>query len=333
MAIDVSEALVQTIDLTITYSRGGSPPVWASDHASLAIHRGEVMGVLGESGSGKSTLASALLRLLPAHAQYESGSVMFRGRNLLTLTEPELRKVRGKEISLISQDPALALNPVIRVGDQIAEVVRAHVAMKMNGSERRQHVEELLRAVGFDRAQQIYSAYPHQLSGGQRQRVAIAQAIACRPALVIADEPTSKLDAALQAEILALLSEIRRRDGTAFLVISHDPTIFPGFADRIVVMYAGRVVEEGKTEDIFRRPLHPYTQALVRLSGRYFVNAQASRVRFPVIDGEAPDLTRIGAGCRFEPRCPERMQVCVNCDPRELTPEPFRRVSCFKYGI
>jgi oligopeptide/dipeptide ABC transporter ATP-binding protein len=330
LAGDLSDELVQIVDLTITYSSGGSPLVGALDHSSLEIHRGEVIGVLGESGSGKSTLASALLRLLPPHAQYESGKVMFQGRNLLTLTEPELRRVRGKEISLISQDPALSLNPVIRVGDQIAEVVRAHVAM--SGSERRQHVEQLLQAVGFDQPRQIYSAYPHQLSGGQRQRVAIAQAIACRPLLVIADEPTSKLDAALQAEVLALLSGIRGRDGTAFLVISHDPTIFPGFADRMVVIYAGRIVEEGKTQDIFRRPLHPYTQALVRLSERYLVNARASRMRFPVIDGEAPDLTRIGAGCRFEPRCPERMQQCANCDPRELTPEPLRRVSCFKYG-
>jgi len=202
----------------------------------------------------------------------------------------------------------------------------------MNGSKRRQHVEELLRAVGFDLPRQIYSAYPHQLSGGQRQRVGIAQAIACRPVLVIADEPTSKLDASLQAEILALLCEIRKRDGTAFLVISHDPTIFPGLADRIVIMYAGQVVEEGKTADIFRRPLHPYTQALVRLSERYFASVPGSHARFPAINGEAPDLTRIGGGCRFEPRCPERMQVCTNCDPRELTPEPFHRVSCFKYG-
>ncbi len=330
MASDSSDELVQIIDLTINYSSGGSPPVRALDHASLEIHRGEVIGILGESGSGKSTLASALLRLLPPHAHHESGSATFQGRNLLTLAESELRKVRGKEISLISQDPALSLNPVIRVGDQIAEVVRAHIAM--SGSERRQHVEELLRAVGFDRPRQFYSAYPHQLSGGQRQRVVIAQAIACRPLLVIADEPTSKLDAALQAEVLALVSEIRTRDGTAFLVISHDPTIFPRFADRMVVMYAGRIVEEARTQDIFRKPLHPYTQALVRLSERYLVSAGASGKRFPVIDGEAPDLTRIGTGCRFEPRCLERMQQCASCDPRELTPEPFRRVSCFKYG-
>jgi len=255
---------------------------------------------------------------------------MFQGSNLLTMTEMDLSKVRGKAISLVSQDPALSLNPVIRVGDQIAEVVRAHVATSRTA--RRRYVEDLLGSVGFDSPRQVYSAYPHQLSGGQRQRVGIAQAIACHPVIVIADEPTSKLDAALQVEIIALLCEIRKQHGTAFLVISHDPTIFPGFADRIVVMYAGRIIEEGKTEDIFRKPLHPYTQALVGLSQRYIVNVRGSRARLPVIDGEAPDLTQIGIGCRFEPRCPERMQMCANCDPRELTPEPHRRVSCFKYG-
>jgi oligopeptide/dipeptide ABC transporter ATP-binding protein len=330
LADDLSKELLYIVDLTITYSPRGSPPVEALHHASLKTHPGEVIGIWGESGSGKSTLASAILRLLPPYARSEGGSVMFRGSNLLRMTELELRKVRGKGISLVSQDPALSLNPVIRIGDQIAEVVRAHVATSR--SERRQHVEELLQAVGFDRPREIYSAYPHQLSGGQRQRVAIAQAIACHPVIVIADEPTSKLDAALQGEISALLCKIRKQHGTAFLVISHDPTIFPGFADRIAVMYAGRIIEEGKTEDIFRKPLHPYTQALVGLSERYIMKARSSRARLPVIDGEAPDLTRIGIGCRFEPRCPDRMQMCANCDPRELTPEPLHRVSCFKYG-
>ena len=330
MAGALSDELAQIIDLTISYSSGSSSPVKALERAGLEIHRGEVVGVLGESGSGKSTLASAILRTLPPNARYESGSVMFRGRNLLTLPEPELRRVRGKEISLISQDPALSLNPVIPVGDQIAEVFRAH--MPMRSSDRKQHVEELLRSVGFDQPGQVYCAYPHQLSGGQRQRVAIAQAIACHPALVIADEPTSKLDAALQVEVLSLVCEIRKQYRTAFLIISHDPTIFPGFADRIVVMYAGRIVEQGKTEDIFCRPLHPYTEALVRLSDRHLLNSRNSRVRLPAIKGEAPDLTRIGAGCRFEPRCPATMPVCASCDPRVLTPEPSRQVSCFKYG-
>ena len=161
--------------------------------------------------------------------------------------------------------------------------------------------------------------------------MAIAQAIACHPLLVIAYEPTSKLDASTQAEIISLLSEIRAQHGTAFLLISHDPTIFPGFADRILVMYAGRIVEQGRTDDIFRRPLHPYTEALVRLSERHLVDTGTSRESFPAIPGEAPELSRSDAGCRFEPRCREKMAICASSDPRELMLEDFRKVSCFKY--
>jgi peptide/nickel transport system ATP-binding protein len=325
-----NEKLLQISGLTITYSPEGSRAVRAVCDVNLGIRPGEVVGILGESGSGKSTLASALLRLLPATAHYDAGSLLFRGRNLLSLSEHELRTIRGKEIALVAQDPALTLNPVIRVGDQIAEVIRAH---EDGGSrERRERVYKLLQELGFDQPPQIYVAYPHQLSGGQRQRIAIAQAIACRPALVIADEPTSKLDSSLQAEIITLLSEIRRRYGTALLVISHDPTIFAGFADRIAIMYAGRIVEEGNTKDIFRTPLHPYTQALVRLCTQRSTVAGATRTRLPAIEGEAADLTCAGIGCPFEPRCPERMPVCTSVDPRELMPEPSHSVSCFKYG-
>jgi oligopeptide/dipeptide ABC transporter ATP-binding protein len=326
----LSDRLVQMSGLTITYSPEGSRQVRAVREVTLGVWPGEVVGILGESGSGKSTLASALLRLLPATAHYDAGSILFRGRDLLSLSERELRTIRGKEIALVSQDPALTLNPVMRVGDQIAEVIRAHE--DLNSRERRERVYKLLGELGFEQPQQIYVAYPHQLSGGQRQRIAIAQAIACRPALVIADEPTSKLDVSLQAEIITLLSEIRRRYGTALLVISHDPKIFAGFADRIAIMYAGRIVEEGYTKDIFRTPLHPYTQALVRLCTQAFMRAGANRTRLSAIDGEAADLTCGGIGCPFEPRCPERMPVCTNVDPRKLVPEPSHSVSCFKYG-
>jgi oligopeptide/dipeptide ABC transporter ATP-binding protein len=326
----LSDRLVQMSGLTITYSPEGSRQVRAVREVTLGVRPGEVVGILGESGSGKSTLASALLRLLPATAHYDAGSILFRGRDLLSLSERELRTIRGKEIALVSQDPALTLNPVMRVGDQIAEVIRAHE--DLNSRERRERVYKLLGELGFEQPQQIYVAYPHQLSGGQRQRIAIAQAIACRPALVIADEPTSKLDVSLQAEIITLLSEIRRRYGTALLVISHDPNIFAGFADRIAIMYAGRIVEEGNTKDIFRKPLHPYTQALVRLCTQRFIDAAANRTRLSAIEGEAADLTCAGIGCPFEPRCPVRMPVCTSVDPRELMPEPSHSVSCFKYG-
>lgn len=191
---------------------------------------------------------------------------------------------------------------------------------------------ELFREVGFDNPEETYSACPHQLSGGQRQRIAIAQAVACRPALLIADEPTSKLDATLQAEILALLSQIRRQHGTAILVISHDPALFAGFADRIAVMYAGRIVEVGSRTEIFGRPLHPYTQALVRIVASSAITGSRARVRLPAIEGESPDPTCVPVGCRFEPRCSERMDVCSRRYPPEFMPEPSRPVNCFKYG-
>jgi oligopeptide/dipeptide ABC transporter ATP-binding protein len=328
-AVSATEALARVHRLSVTYLPDSDQPVRALDHASLRIRPGELLGILGESGSGKSTLAAALLRLLPGKARYDSGTIHFRGRDLLALSESALRRIRGAEVALIPQDPALALNPVIRVGDQIAEVLRAHVRMRRR--DRRTRVEELLAEVGFDQPRPIYQAYPHQLSGGQRQRVVIAEAIACRPQLVIADEPTSKLDASLQAEIIALMRQISLRHRMAFVVISHDPTVLAGFVDRIAVMYAGRIVEEGRTEDIFRRPLHPYTQALVRLSARYLPNA-GTRVRFPAIDGEPANLTSSGIGCPFASRCPERMQVCTEHELEETTPQLSQRVSCFKYG-
>lgn len=331
MANNSREKLAQIRDLAITYAREGEQPVHALDAVSLDIEAAEVVGILGESGSGKSTLGLALLRLLPAHARYDSGAILFRGQDLLQLREPELRKLRGQEISLIPQDPALSLNPVIKVGEQIGEVIRAHFAI--NGKERKTRAIELLAEVGFDKPHEIYHAYPHQLSGGQRQRIAIAHAVACRPALVVADEPTSKLDAALQADIITLLSKIQARHGMAFLFITHDPTILAGFADRIVVMYAGHIVEEASTRDTFRRPLHPYTEALVDLSKPFpSGDRRTASELLPVIKGAPPDLSRVTPGCCFEPRCAQRMEVCTSHEPHETTLDLSRRVSCFKYG-
>jgi peptide/nickel transport system ATP-binding protein len=317
-------------ELTVTYSPEDGDPIRALDGVSIDICPGEVVGILGESGCGKSTLASALLRLLPPHAKCEGGTILVGGRDLLNLSETELRAIRGREIALIPQDPALSLNPVMTAGLQIGEVLRAH--LPLTAKQRRTRVMELLRQVGFDGPAEIYSAYPHQCSGGQRQRIAIAQAVACRPALLIADEPTSKLDASLQAEIVALLLQIRRQHGTAILAISHDPALFAGVADRIAVMYAGRVVEVGTSAEILGRPLHPYTQSLVRIATFSAITESGAKVRLPAIEGESPDPTRLPVGCRFEPRCSERMEVCSCRYPREFMPEPSRPVNCFKYG-
>lgn len=238
----------------------------------LDIARGEIVGVLGESGSGKSTLALSLIGLLPTNATVQ-GTALFHGRetpndakevppgiNLLQIAEAQWRNIRGARISMIFQEPSLALSPVMRVRDQIAEVLRAHG----HGNARQPKVEEILKQVRLE-ADRIGSAYPHQLSGGQLQRIAIAQAIACHPDLVIADEATRSLDVTVQAEVLNLLREVNEEVGAALLFITHDPKLLAGFADRVVVMYAGRVVEEGPVEHVFRQPKHPYTQALLQL--------------------------------------------------------------------
>ena len=324
------QALLQVCDLTITYAPPRGLPVHALQTLNFEVNAGEVLAILGESGSGKSTLALALLRLLPSFAS-RTGSIGFKGRDLHALSDSELQNIRAAEIALIPQDPALVLNPVMKVGAQISEVLRAH--NEMSRAERRSRVEDLLREVGFDNPKSIASAYPDQLSGGQRQRIVIAQAIACRPSLLIADEPTTKLDARLQEETLALLARIREQHKTALIFITHDPTLIAAFADRVLVMYGARIVEKGSLSDLFSHPLHPYTQALIALAKTCVPAPQAnSKSPFAIIRGEAPDLTTASCGCRFEPRCQERMEKCTNSIPPELIPQPSHSVSCFKYG-
>ncbi len=265
--MEMSQSLAQISDLNVQYVSGKGIPVCALQGVSLRINAGEVTGVLGESGSGKSTLGLAVTQLLlPANAECQ-GSILFEGQEMISRKDRELRRILGKRLSLIPQDPATALNPVMRAGVQVSEVLRAH--LKLKPKERRNRVLELLHEVGFDHPDKIASAYPHQLSGGQRQRVVIAQAIACHPALIIADEPTSKLDLPLQMQILELMSGVVQKSGAALLWITHDPTTLAGFADRVVVMRAGQVVESGSTNEVFRQPKHPYTQKLVGLAKEF----------------------------------------------------------------
>jgi len=322
--------LCEISGLSISYELQNNGRVRALDNLTLVVNSNEVIGILGESGSGKSTLGAAIQCLLPANAHRERGTILFRGRDLWAMSASELRQIRGREIALVLQDPALTLNPVLTVGCQLGEPIRAH--LPLSARQRRLRVLELLADVGFDSPEEIYAAYPHQLSGGQRQRVAIAQAISCHPSLLIADEPTSKLDAPLQAEIISMLAKIRREHGLAILLISHDPAIFPGFADRVAVMYAGKIIELGPTAQVFREPLHPYTQALVQLARQTFTTSSPERARFATIEGESPDPCNLPAGCRFYPRCPVRMDVCDAHEPQTFLPEPSRTVNCFKYG-
>jgi|SRR5215469_7744718 len=259
----MSPELAQVADLTVRYWKKTNLSVLALDRLSLSLWPGEVLAIIGESGSGKSTLAAALLRLLPSTARC-SGSILFESVNLLDMHPRDLRHLRGARLALVPQDPASTLNPVLRSGTQISEVLRAH--LRMSGAERQNRVRELLFEVGFNDPERIALSYPYQLSGGERQRVVIAQAIACHPVLIIADECTSKLDGPLQAETMSLLSEVVKGYGTALIWITHELETVVGFASRIAVMHAGRVVEEGRTEDVLRQPVHNYTRELVRLS-------------------------------------------------------------------
>jgi peptide/nickel transport system ATP-binding protein len=321
--------LLRVSRLNVNYALGTPPPPTRS-RIDFAVARGEIIGILGESGCGKSTLALSLLGLLPATASVE-GSILFENEELLGLDESRLRAIRGAKISLIHQDAGLSLSPVMRVGHQISEVIRAHVGSKRK--LRRQAVEAILREVQLTDVDRIYDAYPHQLSGGELHRVVIAQALICRPDLVIADEPTRALDVGIQAEVLAVLERLNRKYGTTLIFITHNPALLVGFADRVMVMYAGRIIEEGRTAQLFSRPFHPYTKALLQLIPRSSMNGSfTAGGRLPTIAGGAHDAQRGSHGCAFEPRCAERMAACQGQYPEELAPEEDRRVSCLRYA-
>jgi peptide/nickel transport system ATP-binding protein len=299
---------------------------------NLEMQAGEVVGLLGESGSGKSTVARTLLRLLPKNAQAAARSMEFEGLDLLSLAEIKLEKVRGARIAMISQDPGLALNPVRKVGDQVTEVLRAHRDWSWLRCQK--EAEALLERVRLnDPDRRMYDAYPHQLSGGQQQRVAIAQAVSCQPALVIADEPTAALDSSIEREIMLLLGELKTEQNMSLLMITHNPTILRGLASRVAVMYGGRVVEEGALNRVFQEPQHPYTKALLACvppapGARMLIPG----MRLPMIAGSSPDSEAVPAGCSFAPRCSQRMQKCEVQRPVPVLTEDVRKVECFLYG-
>jgi len=323
--------LLEIRDLAVDHASPGGDPASAVDELSLDVGEGEVVGLLGESGCGKTTLLLAILGLLPASARVVRGSIRFRGRELLGLEASELRQVRGARVSMIFQEPALALNPVRRVGAQIAEVVGAHG--RASGRARREAALAMLAEVGFTEPARIHDRYPHELSGGQRQRVAIAQALVCRPALVLADEPTASLDSTTQADLRALLLALQSRLGLALLLVSHDLGALAALAGRVLVMYAGRLVEAGTAAQVFTDPLHPYSRGLLRAVPRAADPSAPRERRAPVpITGWAPDLARLPPGCAFEGRCPDRQPDCAERRPHETRPAEGRRVRCFKYG-
>jgi len=299
-----------------------SGPAPAVDDVSFEVRPGETLGLVGESGSGKSVTALSIMRLVQPPGRIAGGSIRFKGQELLTLPEPEMREVRGAGIALIFQEPMTALNPVFTIGDQVAETLLVHGRVTRRAAQAR--VVELLGAVRIPDPAARARDYPHQLSGGMRQRVLIAMAIACNPSLVIADEPTTALDVTIQAQILDLLREMKSAFNLSLLLITHDLGVIAETADRVAVMYAGRIVEHGPVREIFRGPKHPYTQGL--LASRPGV-ARGQRLR--AIDGAVPVLGAFPAGCAFHPRCPDRFEPCSSAPPPEYAVGEGHGARCY----
>ncbi len=324
--------LLEVDDLSIEFpTRSGV--LRAADGVSLHIDEGETVGLVGESGCGKSVTAISLLRLVPQPGRIVSGRILYKGVDLMGLAEREMRRYRGREIAFIFQEPMSALNPVFTVGYQIAEGLIVHGIMK-----KKKALAEAVRLMDLvripDAAQRVRD-YPHQMSGGMRQRVMIAMALACRPSLLIADEPTTALDVTIQAEILDLLRRLKKEFNLSLLLISHNLGVIAEMVNRVAVRYAGKIVEESPVHDLFADPRHPYTAGLLRSVPRLGEGTErvdGRRSRLVAIDGNVPDLAALPAGCAFHPRCPDVLAACREQAPRLLPlgdENASRRVSCF----
>ncbi len=321
-AAATDEALLSVENLTVQF-RGDAGWVSAVEDVSFAVRPREALGIVGESGSGKSVSALSILRLHGrGAARIPQGRIRYGGDDLLSVPERRLRRIRGGEIAMIFQDPMSSLNPVLTIADQIAETLRLH--QDLSGAAARKRAIELLELVRIPDAARRVDEHPHRLSGGMRQRVMIAIAIACRPKLLIADEPTTALDVTIQAQILELLRDLRRDLGMAVILITHDLGTIAEFADRVVVMYAGRVVESAPVGALFARPMHPYTEGLLGA----IPTLDADVERLTTIPGTIPDPAQPIAGCRFSPRCPEARPTCRSTPPDLVAIGPERFTRC-----
>jgi peptide/nickel transport system ATP-binding protein len=300
----------------------------AVDHVSFQLRAGEALGIVGESGCGKSVTALSIMRLIPdPPGRIVGGRILFQGQDLLRLAEEDMRRIRGNKISMIFQEPMTSLNPVFRVGDQIAEVFQLH--RKLDKHTALQQAEEMLRRVGIPSPATRLRDYPHQMSGGMRQRVMIAMALACDPHLIIADEPTTAVDVTIQAQILELMQQLKETSNTSILLITHDLGVIAEMARQVMVMYAGRVVEAAAVTDLFDQPLHPYTQGLMRSMPS--VAAQLGEERLAAIPGVVPSLLALPAGCKFNDRCPYVFERCV-VEPELLVPREGHAVRCWLHA-
>lgn len=321
------ETLLDVRGLSVSFFAEGSVTPALRD-VTFCLKQGEILGLAGESGSGKSMTALSILRLIPYPGRITLGSIHFMGRNILQLPEREMRRLRGNQIGMIFQEPISSLNPLMRVGNQVAETLILHRGL--SPKDARKEAVRLLRAVRIPSPEAKAREYPHQLSGGMRQRTMIAMAIACRPSLLIADEPTTALDAIIQAEVLELLHTLRSDYGIAILMISHSLSVLLQVADRIIIMYAGRIVEQSTSDQILSSPAHPYTVGLLRSIPRISPPGMR-KTRLETIDGSIPHLANLPSGCSFYPRCPERMDLCLSEFPSVRSIDPEHRVSCYLY--
>ena len=317
----MSDPLLQVRRLRVFYGTPGDP-VRAVDDVSLAIGEREVVGLVGESGCGKSTLGRGILGLLPQGARAD-GEVIFDGRNLIGLPPAGLRRLRGPQLGLIFQEPMTRLNPLLRISDHFRETLEQHEP-RLTDAEIRKRSLETLGRMGIPPTR--FRQYPHEFSGGMRQRIMIALALVLRPKLLVADEPTTSLDVIVEGQILALLADLKRNFGTALLLITHNLGIVAEACDRMAVMYAGRIVEEGPVRDVFREPAHPYTRELLRST----ISLETKELHS--IPGAPPNLVDPPPGCRFHPRCPDAMRVCAELAPVEQRLDERRRVLCWLHG-
>lgn len=319
----MSDTLLSVKDLVIHYITDDGV-VQAVNGISLDVRRGETLGLVGETGAGKTTTALGLMRLVPdPPGKIISGEILFDGNSLLSAGKAEMRARRGKDISMIFQDPMTALNPILTVGDQIAEVVRLHEKTSRAGATRK--AAEMLQMVGIP-AERL-GEYPHQFSGGMKQRVVIAIALACNPQLIIADEPTTALDVTIQAQVLDLMGELRQKNNTAMILISHDLGVITEICDKVAIMYAGQIVESGDLEAIYEKTAHPYTKGLFGS-----LPSLTKRIhRLSPIQGLMPDPTSLPSGCPFHPRCPDVGPACSIRTPANTEIEPGHFVRCLLY--